>query len=350
MTRWLAIGAFSIAVFSTTAAAAEGDGCLTAPSSTPGALAAQPETGALFLIKDGRLWRADQQRFVGAAALPGIGAMAFDPRTGALYAVSEGRSLVQIDPHTGALIPEAFGPGQAHLLVQGLKPGELVRGLAIDPLDGNLFAAVAGVEGRLLRLGRATGESVEVGALQGVDALSIDSRGQLFAASSLQQQLFTLDKDTARQALARPLSEASPGGLTCLCDGPGVCAMDIDGDGLNNAREAHLGTDPALSDTDGDGLSDFAESQGGRFIDRNYNDLHDALEKPRLSRAADPPVRAGGAPLSRGASSHIGMTTTAMACATHPAAPTTPVSFAALVLLGLSLLLTRRLARQSSND
>ncbi|MGI8643489.1 MAG: hypothetical protein ACR2LS_05170, partial [Thermomicrobiales bacterium] len=32
--------------------------------------------------------------------------------------------------------------------------------------------------------------------------------------------------------------------------------LDTDGDGLTDAREAELGTDPALADTDGDGISD----------------------------------------------------------------------------------------------
>jgi len=43
-------------------------------------------------------------------------------------------------------------------------------------------------------------------------------------------------------------------------DGIGdVCDDDIDGDGLSNAQEATLGTDPRNPDTDGDGLTDSAE-------------------------------------------------------------------------------------------
>ena len=45
-----------------------------------------------------------------------------------------------------------------------------------------------------------------------------------------------------------PLSATSP-----------ALAADPDGDGLTNAEEAHLGTDPFSSDTDGDGLSDRME-------------------------------------------------------------------------------------------
>jgi hypothetical protein len=43
-------------------------------------------------------------------------------------------------------------------------------------------------------------------------------------------------------------------------DGIGdACDPDIDGDGLTNAQEAALGTNPRNPDTDGDGLSDYAE-------------------------------------------------------------------------------------------
>ena len=41
-----------------------------------------------------------------------------------------------------------------------------------------------------------------------------------------------------------------------------LAACDSDGDGLSNAEEAELGTDPKAADTDGDGVSDFDEVQG----------------------------------------------------------------------------------------
>lgn len=41
-----------------------------------------------------------------------------------------------------------------------------------------------------------------------------------------------------------------------------LVACDSDGDGLSNAEEAELGTDPKLPDTDGDGITDFDEVQG----------------------------------------------------------------------------------------
>ena len=49
-----------------------------------------------------------------------------------------------------------------------------------------------------------------------------------------------------------PLDDAEPAG-----------SADPDGDGLSNAREAELGTDPLSADTDGDGVSDAAEVSAG---------------------------------------------------------------------------------------
>lgn len=42
-----------------------------------------------------------------------------------------------------------------------------------------------------------------------------------------------------------------------------VAVRDTDGDGLSDAREAQLGTDPALSDSDGDGVDDRTEIEAG---------------------------------------------------------------------------------------
>ncbi len=43
-------------------------------------------------------------------------------------------------------------------------------------------------------------------------------------------------------------------------------SQDTDGDGLSDAREALLGTDPAKVDTDGDGLNDNVETGTGVFV------------------------------------------------------------------------------------
>ncbi|MEW6775200.1 MAG: hypothetical protein AB1405_02830 [Bdellovibrionota bacterium] len=55
-------------------------------------------------------------------------------------------------------------------------------------------------------------------------------------------------------------------------------AGDSDGDGLTDALEALLGTDPDLFDSDGDGIGDFAETSGGTDVDTDGDDTPDALD------------------------------------------------------------------------
>ena len=62
--------------------------------------------------------------------------------------------------------------------------------------------------------------------------------------------LATLDLGTAPMSVS---GEAPTGGVDCAATDPNA---DPDGDGLTNAEEAVLGTDPHNPDTDGDGLND----------------------------------------------------------------------------------------------
>lgn len=60
--------------------------------------------------------------------------------------------------------------------------------------------------------------------------------------------------------LLRPLALTSVC-LTLLWAGPSVAATDADGDGIPDAAEPVLGSDPQSADTDGDGLNDFADPE-----------------------------------------------------------------------------------------
>ena len=329
------------------AAPAADEGCRLERESAVEAIAAQPGTGAFFAVVGGRLavWDAERGQYAtikGAPkALEGVDGLSFDPLEGALYGVQRG-ALVQIDPNVGELIEGAFGAGQDRVVLGGLAQGERVRDLAIDPLDGQVFGAVESDErhaGRLIRIGRATGSTVEVGALVNpIDTIAMDSHGVLWAASTGGQRLFKVNKDTGRLSPAR---EAAGGALSCLCAGlEGGCDMDLDGDGLSNAREAALGTNPALADSDMDGVSDFDETQGGRFIDRNHNDVPDALEAPRQQptamrhTAAPPPAPIG----DRGNAVSAACNTTAISpLGTGGLGP-----FGLLIALGLGLHLASR--------
>ena len=53
---------------------------------------------------------------------------------------------------------------------------------------------------------------------------------------------------------------------------------DTDGDGLFDAQEIAIGTDPATADSDGDGIDDFVETDGGDPVNSDGSSLIDALD------------------------------------------------------------------------
>jgi hypothetical protein len=80
-----------------------------------------------------------------------------------------------------------------------------------------------------------------------------------------------------------------------------ACSPDTDGDGLTNAEERDLGSDPELADTDGDGLSDGEEAELGTdpvAVDTDGDGYSDASEVREDSDPLDPQsvVYVGGWP------------------------------------------------------
>ncbi len=289
-----------VAVLGWTAAAQAQEGaqsCYVEQNQAVEAVASQPGSGARFAVVDGQLgaWDAltDSYQLHGApGALKGVTGMAFDPRTGMLYGVRADAWLV-IDIHSGQPVKEAFGQGRSAMEAVGLAFGEHLGDIAIDPADGQLYAAVLGGQrGRLVRLGRLTGKMADVGTFESgveITSMSMDSAGQLWGAASTEGQLYAIEKDTAR---VRWAMEAAFGAsdrnapVSCLCAGLESCQMDADADGLSNAREVALGTNPFDADTDHDGYDDITETEGGRFVDVNDNDVPDAIEPQRRLRSA----------------------------------------------------------------
>jgi YD repeat-containing protein len=79
-------------------------------------------------------------------------------------------------------------------------------------------------------------------------------------------------------------------------------AKDSDGDGLTNAQEIALGTDPFRADTDGDGFNDGVEaSEGSNPLDPHSSPLHYAYAEISIFNNTDPGVVSGmlmGSPVS----------------------------------------------------
>ncbi len=105
------------------------------------------------------------------------------------------------------------------------------------------------------------GQSVTVDDMWGDHATLVDNEAVVFPSSSV------VKLDDLR-IYSRSLSDAE---IKALCD--------QDGDGLNDAREAELGTNPNNPDTDGDGDTDLEETQSGSSPqDANQTAINAALK------------------------------------------------------------------------
>ena len=156
--------------------------------------------------------------------------------------------LFRIDPATGALIANAFGPGKDYVEIQpttsGGKTLSDLDDIAIDPVDDILFGAAnsGGSGGVLVIINRTTGTTTPVGqfrypnpyptnpALAGqvvddVEGLSFFNDGQLYGSTgdngpdnNDKNQLFILDKNSAlaTRVGAFPTGHMDYEGLACL--------------------------------------------------------------------------------------------------------------------------------------
>ena len=74
-----------------------------------------------------------------------VDGLAIDPATGDLYGTHRQDNtndvLIKIDKTSGAHIPNAFGPGVDYLVVGGPTERQDVDDIAIDPVDGTMYAA-----------------------------------------------------------------------------------------------------------------------------------------------------------------------------------------------------------------
>ncbi|MCA9516759.1 MAG: hypothetical protein KC635_17580 [Myxococcales bacterium] len=88
-----------------------------------------------------------------------------------------------------------------------------------------------------------------------------DGDGLVDGAEVLNHHTSPLDADTDGGGVADGAEILN--GLNPLVPGDDLELFDTDGDGLSDALEARLGTDPTAADTDGDGLDDFRELSKG---------------------------------------------------------------------------------------
>lgn len=129
-------------------------------------------------------------------------------------------------------------------------------------------ADVASVDLRILAVDDSTSESNETLTVRLRQPTSDIDYGVGTAATAqvvlVDNDLVDADQDGIDDAIDNCLGAANADQLDSDADGDGnVCDNDDDNDGLSDAREAELGSNPLATDSDGDGRGDGAEDQAG---------------------------------------------------------------------------------------
>lgn len=154
---------------------------------------------------------------LGALTFRNVNTVAFEPATGKLYGVrhrpraQEQDLLFQIDPTTGAVIPDAFGSGQDYIAIGGPGVPEDISAIAFDPTSGQLYGVSGddGDGGVLVTIDKLTGSGRIVGPLgvADVEGLAFLDDGALYVSTG--------DKDAGSQGRIYRLDQ-STGGTTLV--------------------------------------------------------------------------------------------------------------------------------------
>lgn len=145
----------------------------------------------------------------GTVTFGDVDGLSFDPFTGILYGTVRRTGLpdllIQIDPATGAHVPDAFGAGVDYVEIaptMGLVDND---DIAIDPADGQMYViANGGATGtdRVVAVDKATGATTDIGlvGVNDVEGFSFGADGQMWgtngASIGLSRYLFNIDKTT----------------------------------------------------------------------------------------------------------------------------------------------------------
>ena len=140
----------------------------------------------------------------GDGSLPGgpitfsdVDGLAFDTFSGTLYGTHRRTGaglddlLFQIDPSTGAHIPDAFGMGIDYVVITSTLAvmRSDIDDISIDPSDGQMYASAnnGGIMDRLVIIDSSTGAVTDVGAfgVGDMEGLSFDDNGQLLGTTGV---------------------------------------------------------------------------------------------------------------------------------------------------------------------
>ncbi|MBN2016055.1 DUF4215 domain-containing protein [Candidatus Dojkabacteria bacterium] len=146
-----------------------------------------------------------------------VDGLTFDSTNGTLYG-SERRGgsdlLIQIDPSTGAHIPNAFGSGVDYVVVDPISGLNDVDDIAIDPVNGQMYATVNNDQryDRLVLVNKNNGDTTDIGPLgvDNIEGLGFDTNGNLYGTNGgSSRKLYEIDKTTGTASNPRVIDNAS---------------------------------------------------------------------------------------------------------------------------------------------
>ncbi len=209
---------------------------------------------------------------LGSRAFDDIDGLSVDPLTGILYGSNREATedlLLQINPSTGAYIPDAFGSGIDYVVINSISNHLDIDDIAIDPYDGQMYgiANSGGAGDRLVKINKLTGVATDVGLL-GVDdheGLSFSNDGQLFGTTGNTggDSLYDVNKSTGVAGNQRALGVGSDyeGSENLLCPPnriEGTVFFDANEDAFLDGGDSGAGsvTVNLYRDVNGDGILD----------------------------------------------------------------------------------------------
>jgi cysteine-rich repeat protein len=126
---------------------------------------------------------------LGEIPINDVDGLSFDTHTGTLYGSVRRAGpdlLIQIDPSTGAHVPEAFGTGIDYVAISPVFGLDDIDDIAIDITNGNMFAVANSndLNDRLILIDKSSGVSTDVGIIgvNNMEGLGFDTDGTLYGS------------------------------------------------------------------------------------------------------------------------------------------------------------------------
>lgn len=232
-------------------------------------------TGAYTFLGDVDNGGTVNGRF-GAQNLTDIDGLSFDPLTGILWGSERNGGfdfVFQIDRTTGTIIPNAFGPGNDYIVVDGVGVFEDVDDIAIDPDDGRMYAVSNDGSGdQIVEINKFTGSVTVIVALQfqDVEGMTYSNDGLFYGSTGSgggagsSNRFYLIDLTTGNMTLAYDLVATGGSDIESLAGGAGDGNIvsgnvfnDVNLNGTNDAEAGISGVTVNLYfDSNGDGMLD----------------------------------------------------------------------------------------------